>query len=314
MKFMGAVMSRDPFTLDFSALRTLRAVHVHGSFSRAADQLGLTQPTVSYTIARLREVFEDELFVRQGAGIVPTQRCTGIVAQAVDLTDRFEALITPRDFDPATARADIVISCNLYERIVILPRVIHRARQEARGLRLRIIPSTVYGRDQLTRSESDILIGPIAIKDEGYYRRGLLQEGYSCVMDPANPLARNPLDMSAYVKAPQVLVNYGGNFRSRFLVMLDAQGHSLNTVIEVPSPADIPDLLRGTDLIATVPTRVAQHFGAAVAAVPCPVPAQINIAMHWTARTHRSGPHRWIRDLIAQAAAEVVEAEARAGG
>jgi DNA-binding transcriptional LysR family regulator len=301
-------MSRDPFNLDFAALRTLRAVHANGSFSRAAEKLGLTQPTISYTISRLREVFEDPLFVRQGIGIVPTERCNEIVAQTSELTDRFEALIAPRSFDPKTARADIAISCNYYERIVILPRVVRMLRREAQGIRLRIIPSTVYGREQLIRSESDILIGPIEIQDENYYRRGLLKESYTCVMDPANPLAHAPFGFEDFVAAPQVIINYGGSFRSRFLAMLDAEGISLNKMMEVPSPSDIPDLLRGTDLIATVPSRIARHFGAAVAAVPCPVPAEINLVMNWTARTHLSAPHSWLREQIARAVADIESA------
>jgi len=298
-------MARDPFDLDFSALRTLRAVHAEASFSRAADKLGLAQPSVSYTIARLRKTFQDPLFVRQGATIVPTERCTEIVTQAAQLTDQFEALIAPRQFDPATARADVVISCNYYERIVILPDVIRMLRRDAPGIRIRVIQSAVHGRDQLSRSESDILMGPIEIENESYYRRGLLKETYSCVMDPSNPLAKGQFDMAKYAAAPQVVVNYGGTFRSRFLVVLDAIGESLNIVMEVPSPSDIPDLVRGTDLIATVPSRVARHFGSTVASVPCPVPAEIEIAMNWTARTHKSAPHSWLREKIAQTAGDL---------
>ena len=48
--------------LDIAAMRTLRAVYANASFSRAAEKLGVAQPTVSYNIARLREVFQDPLF------------------------------------------------------------------------------------------------------------------------------------------------------------------------------------------------------------------------------------------------------------
>jgi DNA-binding transcriptional LysR family regulator len=305
-------MSQDPFSLDFAALRTLRSVHAHGSFSRAAEVMGLSQPTVSYTMARLRKAFQDPLFVRQGAGIVPTDRCDEIVAQVAELTAQFETLIAPRSFDPAQASVDITISCNYYERIVILPRVVPRLRRAAPGIRLHVIPSTVYGRDQLTRSESDILIGPIGVEDATYFQRALLPEDYTCVMAPDNPLLDRPFGLKEYVAAPQVIVNYGGSFRSRFLLVLEARGLIPNVVMQVPSPADIPDLVGGTDLIATVPTRVAHHFGNMVAIRPCPVEAGIRIDMNWTARTHRSAPHVWLRDQIAQVASEI-EAEGRRG-
>ena len=300
-------MTQDPFALDFAALRTLRLVFAHGSFSRAAETLGVTQSTISYTMSRLREVFSDPLFVRQGAGMVPTDRCNEIVAQAGELIDRFETLTAQRQFDPAEASVEIGISCNFYERVTILPHVTRILRREAPGIKLKVISSSAQGKQQLLRSESDLLIGPIRIEDSGYYRRSLLREEYTCVMDPSNPLARTPLTIERFVKAPQVVVNYGGSFRSRFLVVMEAAGHVPNTVMEVPSPANLPDILVQTDMIATVPSRIAQMFGDAVVSVPCPFPGELSIDLYWTARTHVSAPHMWLRSKIAEAASQIVD-------
>ncbi|WP_407492490.1 LysR family transcriptional regulator [Pseudooceanicola sp. MF1-13] len=294
-------MANPRLNLDVAALRTLRAVYASASFSRAAESLGVAQPTVSYNIARLREVFQDPLFVRQGAQMVPTDRCIEIAEEVSELADRFEALVAPQQFEPAVANTQVVISCNYYERIVIIPTLVRMLRREAPGIRIRIIPSTVYGQEQLSRGESDILIGPIAVENENFFRRSLIRETYYCIMDPDNPLATS-MTLDAYVAAPQVIVNYGGSFRSRFLVNMEAMGLSPNTAMEIPSPSELPDLLRGTDLIATVPSRVVQHFGESVASVPLPLEAEINITMSWTPRTHRSAPHSWIRDRIAQVA------------
>ena len=299
----------DLFNLDFAALRTLRLVHAHGSFSRAAESLGVTQSTVSYAVSRLRETFKDPLFVRQGSGIVPTERCTEIVTQSSELLDRFEAMAAPRDFDPAVASLEIGISCNFYERVTILPEVIRTLRREAPGMKLRIIPSTVRGKEQLVRSESDILIGPIQIEEMGYYRRSLMSDDYVCVMDMNNPLARQDMDKKTCVAAPQIVVNYGGNFRSKFLVVMEAQGFYPNAAMEVPSPANLADLLEGTDLIATIPARMARSFGKRVAVVPCPFSAEISIDLFWTARTHVSAPHVWLRSVIAAAANRLVAQE-----
>jgi len=300
-------MTQDPFALDFAALRTLRLVFAHGSFSRAAETLGVTQSTISYTMSRLREVFSDPLFVRQGAGMVPTDRCNEIVAQAGELIDRFETLTAQRQFDPAEASVEIGLSCNFYERVTILPHVTRILRREAPGIKLKVISSSAQGKQQLLRSESDLLIGPIRIEDSGYYRRSLLREEYTCVMDPSNPLAQTPLTIERFVKAPQVVVNYGGSFRSRFLVVMEASGHVPNTVMEVPSPANLPDILVQTDMIATVPSRIAQMFGDAVVSVPCPFPAELTIDLYWTARTHVSAPHMWLRSKIAEAASQIVD-------
>jgi DNA-binding transcriptional LysR family regulator len=301
-------MAFDLRALDFAALRTLRLVHAHGSFSRTAEMLGVAQSTVSYTISRLRDTFGDPLFVRQGSEMVSTQRCDEIVAQSSELLDRFEAMAAPREFDPALAALEVAISCNYYERVTLIPQVMRALRSEAPGIRLKIISSTVRGKRQLTRSESDILIGPIQIHETGYFKRALLKDDYVCIMDPANPLAQADLDVDAFVSAPQVIVNYGGNFQSRFLSDMERAGYAPNTVMEVPSPANLYGLLHQTDMIATVPKRIAHTFKDTVATVACPFPSRFPIDMFWTARTHASAPHTWLRSIIATAASRLVKA------
>lgn len=301
----------DPLALDFAALRTLRMVHALGSFSQAAETLGVSQSSVSYTMARLRKVFGDPLFVRQGGGIVATERCTEIVAQAGQMVDAFEALARPRAFDPGTAELDVGVSCNFYERVVLIPGLVRRLRRAARGIRLNIIPSQVRGREQLMRGESELLIGPIRIEAPGYYRRTLFHDDYVCILDPGHALAGG-MTLGEYEAAPQVVVNYGGTFRSRFLVEMEAQGRRPNRVMEVPSPANLPDLIAGTDMIATVPRRVAAHFGGRIAVVACPVRAEIPIDLQWAPRTHASAAHAWLRGEIAAVAQEVLAGEAAA--
>ncbi|MHA6264350.1 LysR family transcriptional regulator [Arenibacterium sp. CAU 1754] len=289
----------DPLSVDFAALRTLRMVHALGSFSRAAETLGITQSTVSYTIDRLRRIFGDPLFVRQGGGTVPTDRCNEIVSTAARMTDEFSAILEPRAFDPFKAQAEVTLSCNYYERITLLPHLVRILRQKAPGLRVRVLSSNVLGKDQLERGESDMLIGPVRIDDSGYYRRNLLRDHYVCIMAKDNPLVGVDLDTQTYLAAPHVVVIYGGTWQSRYLVEIEARGHSLNAVVEVPSPAALPMTLQGTDLISTVPKRIALAFGDAVHVAPTPIKAPFDIDLYWNARTHHSAMHRWLRAQLA---------------
>jgi DNA-binding transcriptional LysR family regulator len=293
----------DPLGVDFAALRVLRLVHDYGSFSRTAEALGVTQSSVSYTVDRLRRAFDDPLFVRQGAGIVATDRCQDIVRETARMVDDFVALTAPRAFDPARAAATVSLSCNYYERATLVPRLVRRLRVAAPGLKLQVITSTVRGREQLSRGESDLLIGPVQIADAGFYGRRLLGDHYVCVMAADNPLADAPLDVARYAVAPQVVVTYGGNWRSRYLVEMEAAGLAPNMVLELPSPATLGAILPGTDLIATVPLRTARSFGAGLRVVDCPFPAPFGIDLYWTARTHHAPMHRWLRGVIGQIAA-----------
>lgn len=300
---MAPSKDSDPMTVDFTALRVLRLVHDYGSFSRTAEALGVTQSSVSYTIDRLRRAFDDPLFVRQGAGIVPTDRCEDIVREAARMLDEFVALTAPRAFEPARAEAVVTLSCNYYERATLVPLLVRRLRSMAPGLKLRVITSTVRGREQLSRGESDLLISPVQIKDAGFYGRHLLADHYVCVMAADNPLGHAPLDVAGFAAAPQVVVTYGGNWRSRYLVEMEAAGLVPNMALELPSPATLGAILPGTDLIATVPLRTARFFGAGLKVVDCPFPAPFGIDLYWTARSHHAPMHRWLRAQIAQIAA-----------
>ena len=302
---MGVPKDSDPLAVDFAALRVLRLVHDYGSFSRTAEELGVNQSSVSYTIDRLRRAFGDPLFVRQGAGIVATDRCDEIVREAARMVDAFVALSTPRAFDPARAEATMILSCNYYERATLVPALLRRLRSVAPGLKLGVITSTVRGREQLSRGESDMLVGPVRINDAGFFSRRMLSDHYVCVMAQDNPLGDAPLDVEGFAAAPQAVVTYGGNWRSSYLVEMEAAGLAPNMVLELPSPATLREILPGTDLIATVPLRTARSFGAGLRIVACPFPAPFEIDLYWTARTHHSPMHRWMRGLMAQIATEM---------
>lgn len=287
-----------PYKTNFAGLRTLRLVYEHRSFSAAAEILNVNQSAVSYTIDGLRQSFGDPLFVRHGGGIQATERCTQIVESAVRLLEEFETVLKPAEFNPRVTEHTFTIACNYYERQLIMPAVVKSLDRLAPGIRLDIINSTSQGDQQLKRSEADILIGPIRPDENGFFCRKLLTDYYVCVMGGGNPLAGKPLTVERYTAAKHAVVTYGGNWKSTYLVQLESRGLKLNNVLSVPSPASLPAMIRDTNLIATVPKRVALSFGSGLEIAKCPFPAPFDIDLVWTKRTHRSPIHVWLRDLI----------------
>ncbi|WP_417683739.1 LysR family transcriptional regulator [Roseibium sp.] len=295
----------DPMAMDFNALRTMVLVFDTGSFSVAAERLDVNQSTVSYTIERLRKAFQDPLFVRQGTGIAATDRCHDVVASVREMIEAYQDLSRPRDFDPGEATGVVSISCNYYERLVILPKLMRLLRKEAPGLTVNVHQAFGVGGQQLKQGNSDFLMGPIRFNDSGLYKRRILNDEYVCIMDPANPLAEGVLDLDSYLGASHAVVTYGGNWKSNYLLEVEAKGLSLNQVLGVPSPADLGQILRGTDLISTLPSRMAGMLKKDVVVRPCPLPAPFDIDLVWTSRTHHSSMHSWVRQQIAQIAADV---------
>lgn len=295
-----AMKDVDPYSVDFSALRVLELVHSYGSFSRAAETLGVTQSSVSYTIERLRKAFDDPLFVRQGGQVVSTQKCDELAGQAAMILAEFNRMTLPTDFDPSTASGVITIACNYYERAVIIPDLVRVMRTKAPNLKLKIISSFSSGRQRLSQGESDILIGPMRVPESGFFGRKLLTDHYTVIVPEGHALQDGVLDVETYAAMPQIIVTYGSQWRSRYLIEIEDQGLVLNSVVEVPSPAMIPDLIRDTDLIATVPARVAAVMGSDVRTIPCPLPAPFDVMAYWTERTHKSPMHKWVREELSK--------------
>ncbi len=289
--------------VDFAALRTLILVHKHRSFTAAADVLDVNQSAVSYTIDKLRNVFGDPLFFRQGAKVMPTERCETIVERSRQMLDEFELMAEPVAFDPGSADRTFVIACNYYERVTIIPELVRRLRLSAPGVRLDIIASTARGDEQLREGAADVLIGPMRPEDSGFFCRVLFEEHYVCMLDRGHPLAAAPaITREDYLTCSHVVVTYGGTWRSGYLQEIAAQNLRFDHVVSVPSPAGLAEMVSDSDLVATVPRRIADaaRHGLHVADSPFPAPFQIDLV--WTTRTNNSAPHSWLREQISEIA------------
>ena len=292
----------EPRSLDFQSLNTLITIYREGSFSAAAAILDINQSTVSYTVARLRKVFGDPLFVRQGAGVVATDRCRDLVVKAAGMLEQFDRMAQPEDFTPMDVRAALTVSCNFYERLIILPNLIKSLRQTAPGLRMSVTQSLSEGGIQLKRNFTDLLLSPITMTEEGIYVRTLFEDAYVCVMDPGHPLTGQAITLDDYVKAKHAMIDYGAGWKSRYQDELEQLGLTIEPVLRIPSPATIDRLILGTDMISTVPSRVAAVFAGNLAVRQSPLPAPFAVKMFWTERTHNSPMHRWFRQQMVNAA------------
>jgi DNA-binding transcriptional LysR family regulator len=289
----------DTLSIDFAALHMLRLVYNLRSFSKAAEVLEVNQSTVSYTISRLRETFHDPLFVRQGSGIVPTQRCPEIVRRVGQMLDEFEGLVAPSQFVPSQASGTVAISCNYYERHLILPPFIRELRKLAPNVVTEVKTAAAQGLALLKQGEADLLIGPAQVLEGNLYHRPLMEEYYVCLMDDQHPLAGATLTLDDYLQASHAIVTYGSNWRSPYLLELERRSLTLNRALSVPSLSDLPNVLPGSDLISTVPSRFSATFGRSIHVTSCPVQARFKIGLTWTHRTHHSAFHGWVRQLIA---------------
>lgn len=186
-------MKADLRTLDLNLLKTLDALLDERSVTRAAARLALTQPAVSGMLNRLRDYFEDPLFIRAPHGIVPTTRAEAMAAPVKRILADIDELLQPIAFDPLTATFTFTLAATDYAlRAVIVP-FIAALKVQAPGIRVRVVPvESDRLVSQLEQGSVDVaLITPHTTPDE-LHSRALYDERYVCMMRADHRMPDSP--------------------------------------------------------------------------------------------------------------------------
>lgn len=290
--------------IDLKLIAALIALIEECSTTRAARRLHLAQSTVSGTLARLREVFEDELLVRQGRGLVPT-------ARALELLDAVRphyeglamALGEVRSFDPATDTRVFRLGCTDSFAFAALPHLTRTLRSKAPHCDLSVrIGDYRTMPDMLSSGEATTVAGYLRQDATATAKTRLLRNAPWVVVRTADAAAIQGID--DFCARPQALVTPMGDLSGFVDDQLASIGKKRRIAMGLSSFALILATLPGTDLITTVPDFVAhaltRHADFAIDPCPFAVPTVRN-TLTWSATAHRDPAEIWFREAVSTA-------------
>lgn len=299
--------------MDLNLLRALDALLDERSVTRAAARLALTQPAMSGILLRLRERFGDPLFVRTQHGIVPTARALALGAPVKRVLADIDALLQPPPFDPARASMTASIAATDYAlRAIALP-FLTALKHSAPQVRVALVPvDGAQAQGQLERGELDLALITAAGTPPDLHARALFDKRYVCVMRADHPAAREPLTLERFCALEHALVSLtGGRFEGVTDEALARLGRQRRVTLSVASFLILPEILRASDLVAVVPSRLAHGIdGIVVHDAPLEIPGFTKV-MAWHERSHHDLGQRRIRELLVQACAAPSAALAR---
>jgi LysR family transcriptional regulator, mexEF-oprN operon transcriptional activator len=265
---MTMVYGRD---LDLNMLRVFTVVAETKSVTGAAARLYVTQPAVSAALRRLTTAVGAPLFVRQGRGLTLTARGERLFAQArPHLAALVDAALSPTVFDPATSTRTLRVGISDGVECWLLPALLARLEREAP--RLRVISLPVQFRNlgaALTSQHVDVAVSVADDLPAGTHREDLFVDEFVCLYDPRHALRATAhtskrvlprtMTLEHYFACDHVIVTYNGDLRG---IVEDALGRSRRVRCSMASFAGVGDVVDGSALVATVPTRVARHVRA----------------------------------------------------
>lgn len=300
--------------VDLNLLLTLDAILDRGSVTGAARVLGLTQPTVSHALARLRALLGDALLVRSGRGMVRTPRAEALAPSVRRLLGEVRRVLSEGPgFDPRTSSRAFAIACpDLL--VSILPDLLGRIATEAPGVRLdaRLPPADLPAR--LADGAIDLAMLPARDDGAGLVQRVVGQVRFAVIARRGHrAIQKKKLDLRGWLATPHVIV---GTADGESLVggAIARLGHARRVAFVAPSFLAALHAVAHTDWMLAAPRelseRLARDLGLVVVDVPIALPP-VRVALVWHERMSADDGHRFLRDLLADVATRALGGRSR---
>jgi DNA-binding transcriptional LysR family regulator len=289
--------------IDLNQLVLFQQLMVERRVSKVAETMGLTQPAVSNTLAKLRRQFGDDLFVRTPAGMMPTpfaEQLAEPIGYALGMIH--SGLNQHSRFDPASAKRTVTIGMTDIGEIVFLPRLVEGLRQVAPGVSLNTVRTTATSlRDDMASGKVDLAIGPLPQLKAGFFQRRLFRQSYVCLFRKGHALERKRLTLADFRAAEHLVIVSAGTGHGKVDDLIRRAGVERSVRLTIPHFVSVGHLLRRTDMVATVTERLAQSlvdpFELAYRPHPVDLP-EVAINVFWHAKVHRSPAHQWLRGIV----------------
>jgi DNA-binding transcriptional LysR family regulator len=241
-------------SIDLNLLVILDTLLEEASVGSAAKRLRISQPSASAALERCRKLFEDQLLVRAGRGMVRTARAEALREPVRRFVVHARDLLGAEPETAATSRRTVRIVSSDFPAITLLERCWAAMRESAPRVDLVLLHWRESDEvvDALARDQADIAITVLPQAGSGFRRTELYRDGYCLAMRRGHPLAGN-VTLERWLEFPHVVVSAKGARRTPLDDQLALLGRERRVAVVVPGFLMVPPLLRGSDLVAMIP-------------------------------------------------------------
>jgi DNA-binding transcriptional LysR family regulator len=320
---MGVIGAMNFAALDLNLLRVFDAMTIELNTTRAGERVGLSQPAVSSALGRLRHIIGDELFVREGNRMVPTERAVALQEPIREALRQMEdALSAVARFDPASATQTFRISGSDYFSILLMPPLTAAVMREAPGVTLQMIdhPSADAVR-LLGEGAIDLAVVPVEANKPTIVDARLEVPDWVCsrkllesfvvsvvpnrhrVLEKAGIKPGHRIPAEVFCEIPQVLMSMDGSKIGTIDPVLAERGLKRRIALTVPHFQAVALAIAESGLLGNLPI----HFARAVAPalglalyLPPYDPPITDVMLFWHRRVDAHAANAWLRNHIAK--------------
>jgi DNA-binding transcriptional LysR family regulator len=293
--------------VDLNLFIVFEAIYLEGSVTRASQKLSLTQPAISHALGRLRLLFNDPLFVRQGHGMVSTPLARSIIEPVRRSLRGFEVTLEGLDrFDPATTQKQFTVALRDVLESTMLPPLMARVTQQAP--QASIAASQVERRElegELAAGTLDCAIDVLLPLSNDILRKRIVMDQIVVLARQGHPQVEGGLDLATYLAADHVLVSSRRRGPGLEDFELSRLGLQRRVRLRCQHYFAACRVVSQTDLLLTMPERYARvaslQFGNQIFPLPLEMPA-FDMYLYWHGNVDHDPANTWLRHQLAQAA------------
>ena len=310
--------------IDMNLLVYLDVLLRERSVTRAADQLGISQPAMSNGLRRLRTLFDDPLLIRTSEGMTPTERARQLEPTLRTVLQDIERAVQPRsDFDAAASGRVFRIMVSDYAESTLIPPLLRRLREIAPSVILDLMTPSDVSFFDVEQGKVDLVINRFNSIPQSFHQTTVWKDDFCCMVSRDNPILDN-FSLKNYLEAQHVWVSKTGFGVSVGVDPGDVQrlgwvdevlrqlGKKRRITVFTRHYQAATLLSEQNDLVLTVPSRAAllqaENPRLVVKAPPFEIPP-IQLKLVWSPLLHHDPAHRWMRRLINEVAEEVIAPE-----
>ncbi|KPN92023.1 LysR family transcriptional regulator [Pseudomonas nunensis] len=267
--------------------------------SRVGLQIGLSQQAISEYLKKLREEFNDVLFVRNSNGLTPTDF-------AFELAIKFERVLAEVDklnddtpYDLKSLKREYTIIANEHAQQAIIPVLVSKVIASAPNISFKILDFyPEQYKDMLLSGEADLLIGFKAFIDQGLNQIELKKDHYACAVGNRSDLINQIHSLKDLEKFPHVSVsNRKDQLNDTVDSFLKKHDISRKVIAILPCYTSLQRFLDANDVITFLPSALAPGANLKLLDLD-DQPESFDIVAAWHGRSSHNQFHKWMIEML----------------
>lgn len=288
--------------MDLNLIRTFIVLYETRSVTKTAEQLFITQPSASYALSRLRDLFRDPLFVRTKSSMEPTSTADQLYHQLSPSLNTIQNTIkNTREFDASTSNKRFRIAMTDLGEMLLLPKIFAQMQQQAPNVELDIISLEIDKvHDWLGTGKVDAVVCSRSLRDNNIEGQALFKERYVCLINAQANTHISTLSMDDFLDFKHVLVkpSLGHGITEE---VLSKMGVTRKISLELSHFSILPSVLQQTNVLAIVPLQIGEVFTKTYPLKVMELPFQIadfEVSLFWPRRHTKTPSNQWLRDIV----------------